>query len=50
LFQAAATKDKPTCILAKTFKGHDYPDIENLMNWHGKALGDKTDAVVAHLK
>jgi len=50
LFQAENVKDKPSCILAKTFKGHDYPKIENEMNWHGKALGDKSDEVVSHLR
>lgn len=48
--EAAATKDKPTCILAKTFKGQDFPEIADKMNWHGKALGDKTEAVVRHLR
>ena len=37
--EAAATKGKPTCILAKTFKGNAFPNISNEMNWHGKALG-----------
>jgi transketolase len=36
--------------LAKTFKGRDYTGIEDEMNWHGKALGDKSDSVIAHLK
>ena len=40
----------PTCILAKTFKGKDFPNIENLLNWHGKALGDKTNDMIAHLE
>ena len=31
-------------------KGKNFPDIENLLNWHGKALGDKTDAMVQHLQ
>eukprot|EP00094_Tigriopus_californicus_P011598 TCALIF_11203-PA protein Name:"Similar to Tktl2 Transketolase-like protein 2 (Mus musculus)" AED:0.15 eAED:0.16 QI:0/0/0/0.88/0.75/0.88/9/0/585 len=48
--EAANTKGKPTCILAKTFKGHDFPEIADLMNWHGKALGDKSASVVEHLK
>merc|ERR1712038_1237405 len=48
--EAAATKGKPTMILAKTFKGRAFPNIEDLMNWHGKALGAKSDEVVAHLK
>ncbi len=43
-------KGKPTCILAKTFKGRNFPDIEDQLNYHGKALGDKTEALVKHLK
>ena len=48
--EAENTKGKPTCILAKTFKGQDFPDISDKMNWHGKALGDKSEAVVKHLR
>lgn len=48
--EAENTKGKPTMILAKTFKGRDFPSIEDEMNWHGKALGAKTDEIVAHLK
>lgn len=39
-------KGKPTAILAKTFKGRNFPDIEDQDNWHGKPLGDKTKAVL----
>merc|ERR1719266_782923 len=45
--EAAAVTDKPTCLIAKTFKGKYFPEIEDLMNWHGKALGGKTDAVIS---
>jgi transketolase len=48
--EAETIMDKPTCLIAKTFKGKYFPDIENLMNWHGKALGDKSAAVVAHVE
>ena len=49
-FYAAETaKGMPTAIIAKTFKGRDFPAIEDQMNWHGKPLGDKTEAMVAHL-
>ncbi len=48
--EAAETKGKPTMILAKTFKGRDFPAIEDEMNWHGKALGGKSAEVVEHLK
>ena len=48
--EAAETKGKPTMILAKTYKGRDFPKIEDEMNWHGKALGVKSEDIVAHLK
>ena len=48
--EAEETKGKPTIILMKTYKGRDFPEIEDKMNWHGKALGDKTEEVIAHLK
>lgn len=48
--EAARTKDQPTAIVARTFKGHGIPGIEDKEHWHGKALGDKTAAAVAHLK
>ena len=47
--EAESVVDKPTCLIAKTFKGKYFPDIENLMNWHGKALGAKAAGVVAHV-
>merc|ERR1719158_1590488 len=46
---AETTKNMPTAILCKTFKGKDFPDIEDQMNWHGKPLGDKAEAVIEHL-
>jgi len=48
--EAASVKDKPTCLLAKTFKGKFFPEIEDSPSWHGKPLGAKTDSVIAHLK
>jgi len=48
--EAETVLDKPTCLIAKTFKGKYFPNIEDLMNWHGKALGDKTGEVVAHVE
>lgn len=47
--EASVTKDKPTAIIAKTFKGKFFPNIEDLDNWHGKPLGDQADAVIKHL-
>ena len=49
--EAANTKGKPSCILAKTYKGRDFGEIiEDKMNWHGKALGAKSAEVLEHLK
>jgi len=48
--EAESITDKPTCLIAKTFKGKYFPDIEDLMNWHGKALGDKAASVVSHVE
>lgn len=50
LDEAKNTHNAPTVIVARTFKGRDFPDIEDQMNWHGKPLGDKTEAIIAHLK
>ncbi|KAL3289890.1 hypothetical protein HHI36_023279 [Cryptolaemus montrouzieri] len=49
-YVAANTKEKPTAVLAKTYKGKNFPKIEDLENWHGKALGDQADRVIQHLK
>ena len=48
--EAANTKNKPTAIIAKTFKGKFFPHIEDLENWHGKPLGDKANEVIKHLE
>ena len=36
--EALAQKDKPTCIIAKTEKGHGVSFLANKEGWHGKAL------------
>ncbi|CAF0984443.1 unnamed protein product [Didymodactylos carnosus] len=48
--EAAETKNRPTCILAKTFKGSGLKGIENELDWHGKPLGDKGKDIVESLK
>lgn len=48
-YEANVTKDKPTAIIAKTFKGKFFPNIEDADNWHGKPLGENADAVIKHL-
>uniref|UniRef100_A0A8C6TCD9 Transketolase n=1 Tax=Neogobius melanostomus TaxID=47308 RepID=A0A8C6TCD9_9GOBI len=37
-WQAQQVKDKPTCIVAKTFKGKGLKNIEDMENWHGKPI------------
>ncbi|XP_045163083.2 transketolase-like [Mercenaria mercenaria] len=46
LHDATTVKRKPTCILAKTFKGKGCPEMEDVMNWHGKPLGAKAETVI----
>lgn len=48
-YEAQATKGRPTALIAKTYKGKFFPNIEDLENWHGKPLGDSADAVLKHL-
>ena len=48
-YEAQVTKDKPTAIIAKTFKGKFFPGIEDLENWHGKPLGDHAEQTIKHL-
>ena len=48
--EAAATKDRPTCIIAKTIKGQGFPgDIADNIAWHGKPMMARTEEVVRHL-
>lgn len=48
--EASETKNKPTCIIAKTFKGAGLKGIENELDWHGKPLGNKAAELVANLR
>jgi transketolase len=41
LDEAAATKGKPTAIVAHTIKGKGVSFMENALNWHGKAPDEK---------
>lgn len=50
LYEASVTKDRPTAIVAKTFKGKHFPNIEDLENWHGKPLGENANSVIEHLQ
>lgn len=43
---ASQVKGQPSCIIAKTFKGKYFPEIEDHQSWHGKPLGKQTESVV----
>ncbi|GFR09802.1 transketolase [Trichonephila clavata] len=47
---AKYAKDTPTAIIAKTFKGKKFPEIENQENWHGKPLGEKGSEIIKLLQ
>lgn len=51
LEQAKASTDKPTMIVAKTFKGKGVSFMEDGDNWHGKAVpkGEQLDKALAEL-
>lgn len=51
LDQAKTSADKPTMIVAKTFKGKGVSFLENADNWHGKAIakGEDLDKALAEL-
>ncbi|MGE3152451.1 MAG: transketolase [Nitrospiraceae bacterium] len=49
--QAAATKGRPTVLLAKTLKGKGISFIQDKPDWHGKPLrkGEEADRAIAEL-
>lgn len=48
---AKETKDKPTAIIAKTFKGKGIENVEDKDNWHGKPVPiEKIQAIEARIK
>ncbi|VDM67026.1 unnamed protein product, partial [Strongylus vulgaris] len=47
---ARNTKDKPTAIIAKTFKGQGIEGVADQLDWHGKPVPlDKVNAIKARL-
>jgi len=48
--EASETKDRPTAIIAKTYKGKGFPGIEDQENWHGKPLGTESEAVITTIR
>ena len=51
LDKAKSTEDRPTMIVAKTFKGKGVSSLENKAGWHGKALpkGETLDDALKEL-
>ncbi|XP_054431956.1 transketolase-like protein 2 [Pteronotus mesoamericanus] len=46
-WEAAQVKNKPTAIVAKTFKGRGIPNVEDAENWHGKPMPkERADAII----
>ncbi|MEE6505849.1 hypothetical protein FKM82_005675 [Ascaphus truei] len=51
LWQAAHCTDKPTAIVAKTYKGKGIPGVENEDNWHGKPIPkDKVESIINEIQ
>jgi len=49
--EARQVQGQPVAIVARTFKGKFFTDeIENKMNWHGKAIGGKSQTVKDHVR
>ncbi|CAH2095009.1 unnamed protein product [Euphydryas editha] len=48
--EAATVTGKPTAVIAKTYKGKGFPNIEDKENWHGKALGAEGEKIIKHLQ
>lgn len=49
-YTASRSQGQPSVILAQTFKGKGFPEIENLEEWHGKPLMDKGEAIIKMLQ
>ncbi|CAK6444493.1 unnamed protein product [Pipistrellus nathusii] len=46
-WQATQVKNKPTAVIAKTFKGRGIPSVEDIENWHGKPMPtERADAII----
>ncbi|BFZ10767.1 hypothetical protein BsWGS_13806 [Bradybaena similaris] len=49
-WDASHVKGKPTCILAKTYKGQGIPGVADADNWHGKPLGNQAQEAIKAIK
>lgn len=50
-YEASTTKDRPTALICKTFKGKGFvSEVEDKLNWHGKPLGAKAEQTLQLLE
>lgn len=50
-YEATTVHDKPTCLLAKTYKGRGIPGVEDADDWHGRAIGTaKLESIFAAIR
>ena len=45
-YEAQATKERSTALIAKIFKGKFFLNVEDFENWNGKLLGEAADCVI----
>ncbi|XP_069319601.1 transketolase-like protein 1 isoform X2 [Eulemur rufifrons] len=46
-WQATQVRNKPTAVVAKTFKGRGLPNVEDAENWYGKPVSkERADAII----
>ncbi|XP_006739414.1 transketolase-like protein 1 [Leptonychotes weddellii] len=46
-WQASQVRNKPSAVVAKTFKGRGIPSVEDVENWHGKPMPkERADAII----
>lgn len=50
LHEAKTTSDRPTALVAKTYKGQGISDVVDKENWHGKPLGPHTDDALKEIR
>jgi transketolase len=46
-YNSAGASSKPLAIIAKTFKGRGFENVEDKLNWHGKPLSDPKKFIAA---
>ena len=47
---SSTSSEKPCAVIAKTYKGRGFPDIEDKENWHGKPLGTNAANILKEIE